>query len=427
MQVSASKKYKEGPFSLVKYIRIFSIAKMIPQCCVFLTVAIGLLMPVSMATAEETMDWWFDVEVIAFKRDTSAAQVEEDFSSVTYVPASSGFIDLLSLPLYQKANPVVALQAMLYECSVESILYASNLPLLDLNATSLDNINSRDNSLPNIERSFSSVFFSPAELGTKVLTPEKRFNILLDPLNCSEQKKALADALLHANSVDKVNVYLEQDLIEKTKTAHLLADSQLNLIDYAKKLFAQRDIKALAHIAWRQPVVFGEDNARFFKLFFGDKLKLPKPSPPSYAELKQIYDPETSKVISQNSETFFDELKQQLAEGKKITWLDGSNDDAKKSELTPLIDDVWELDGMIKVYLENVNRVPYLHIDSEFQFSEISLNTFAEAHIEQYPFKQRRRVISKQIHYFDHPKIGLIVRLQRYEKPAEEAENEDIY
>jgi hypothetical protein len=80
----------------------------------------------------------------------------------------------------------------------------------------------------------------------------------------------------------------------------------------------------------------------------------------------------------------------------------------------------------IKVYLKYINRVPYLHIESEFEFHEFQLNSFGEATIEKYPFKQRRRVISKQIHYFDHPKMGLIIRLQRYEKPKEE-DNENIY
>ena len=73
--------------------------------------------------------------------------------------------------------------------------------------------------------------------------------------------------------------------------------------------------------------------------------------------------------------------------------------------------------------------MPYLHIDSEFGFNELELNSVGEAEIKQYPFKQRRRVISKQIHYFDHPKIGIIMRLERYEQPKElkEVNDEDIY
>mgnify|MGYP000673678348 FL=1 len=38
-------------------------------------------------------------------------------------------------------------------------------------------------------------------------------------------------------------------------------------------------------------------------------------------------------------------------------------------------------------------------------------------------FKQDRRVISGEIHYFDHPDIGMIVQIRRFDpsKPADEA------
>jgi hypothetical protein len=83
----------------------------------------------------------------------------------------------------------------------------------------------------------------------------------------------------------------------------------------------------------------------------------------------------------------------------------------------------WELDGQMKVYLKYINRVPYLHIEAEFMHVEMKVDTFGDAYFEQYPFKQRRRIISKQIHYFDHPKFGFVVRLQRFEFPKEELED----
>jgi hypothetical protein len=41
-------------------------------------------------------------------------------------------------------------------------------------------------------------------------------------------------------------------------------------------------------------------------------------------------------------------------------------------------------------------------------------------------FNQLRRVISKQVHYFDHPLFGMIVRLNRYRWPEEEEEDTEI-
>jgi hypothetical protein len=305
---------------------------------------------------------------------------------------------------------------MLYECSSNSTLYQSNLPVLDNN----ESINLID--FNNDTADFSNKY----KLFTPLMNSEERFRILLDAQNCSKQKQAIASSLLVVRSTSKIPVYLQQPSISITENAHLLDDNQLTLIDYAKKLFGQRDIHALNHIAWRQAVFFGEQNSVFYRVFAGDKLKLPEQSISSYETLKQKYDPEIKNIIDQNSETFFAELKQQLNEGNPVNWESRASNN--KSELTDPapIDDVWEIDGKVKVYLKYINRVPYLHIESEFEFHELELNSFGEAEIEQYPFKQRRRVISKQIHYFDHPKMGIIIRLQRYEKPKEE-DNEDIY
>ena len=105
--------------------------------------------------------------------------------------------------------------------------------------------------------------------------------------------------------------------------------------------------------------------------------------------------------------------------------------DANKPE------NVWELDGRFKLYLQNIGRVPYLHIDSHFNYRQPMMldgMTLPEAYdfdmlsedgtlqpqqfLKPYPFKQLRRVISKQIHYFDHPMFGMVVQIRRYRLPS---------
>jgi hypothetical protein len=370
------------------------------------------------STADEE-DWWFDVEVIAFKRNISSSTLEEDFSYAGLEVSLDNATDLISLPLYHQANPLVDLQKMLYECSLDHSILQSNLAAIEVTSDS-DELELKG------EEKRNDVDAKQFKTLEPILTTEERFTILFNKQNCSSAKKEIASSFLAIDSITKISIYLQQPIINISEHAHLLADKELTLLDYAKKLFAQRDITPLAHMAWRQPVVFGEDNATFYRVFSGDKLLLPPESPASYAVLKQKYDPELNNVIDQNSETFFAELKQQLVDAKPVNWQDRENIKASSSETKPLINDVWELDGKVKVYLNYINRVPYLHIDSEFGFNELQLNSFGDAEIEQYPFKQRRRVISKQIHYFDHPKIGIIIRLERYEQPKE-VDNEDIY
>ncbi len=88
----------------------------------------------------------------------------------------------------------------------------------------------------------------------------------------------------------------------------------------------------------------------------------------------------------------------------------------------------WYLDGLFKVHLDR-----YLYINSELNIVEES----ALAHKLKKPtktdtaasqpkvisFKQDRRVITGEIHYFDHPHIGMIVQIRRFDptKPVAEA------
>jgi hypothetical protein len=72
----------------------------------------------------------------------------------------------------------------------------------------------------------------------------------------------------------------------------------------------------------------------------------------------------------------------------------------------------WEIDGFFKVHLDH-----YLFINSEFSIIDVDQSTKAKNTVS---FKQNRRVITGEIHYFDHPNIGMIVQIRRFDptKPA---------
>jgi hypothetical protein len=66
-------------------------------------------------------------------------------------------------------------------------------------------------------------------------------------------------------------------------------------------------------------------------------------------------------------------------------------------------------------------------IDPEYQTKQHALNKLNIAEIseknEVITFKQSRKVITGEIHYFDHPYIGMIVQIRRFDptKPADQA------
>ena len=92
---------------------------------------------------------------------------------------------------------------------------------------------------------------------------------------------------------------------------------------------------------------------------------------------------------------------------------------------------MWELDGTLHIYLVG----NYLHIDSDLELREPQRVQFNQrelaAQIEQalqpqldskflrsYRLNQLRRVISHETHYFDHPRLGLVVQIRRTELSA---------
>ena len=83
----------------------------------------------------------------------------------------------------------------------------------------------------------------------------------------------------------------------------------------------------------------------------------------------------------------------------------------------------WFLDGFFKVHLDH-----YLYITADFNMLSQPLdrsthNTTTKTNDKLINFSQNKRVITGEIHYFDHPHIGMIVQIRRFDpsKPKEEA------
>ncbi|WP_286266344.1 CsiV family protein [Thalassotalea atypica] len=92
----------------------------------------------------------------------------------------------------------------------------------------------------------------------------------------------------------------------------------------------------------------------------------------------------------------------------------------------------WYLDGLFRLHLSH-----YLYITADFNVSSHSAAELATQSLEDdtanaeqttwhsIPFSQNRRVISGEVHYFDHPYMGMIVQIRRYKKPELEQDPEE--
>ncbi|MCP4985266.1 MAG: hypothetical protein GY928_04100 [Colwellia sp.] len=88
----------------------------------------------------------------------------------------------------------------------------------------------------------------------------------------------------------------------------------------------------------------------------------------------------------------------------------------------------WSIDGLFKVHLDH-----FLYLNSEFNIIDSSVNdtrtqsNVSDDKLQREPqvisFKQNRRLITGEIHYFDHPHIGMVVQIRRFDptKPTDEA------
>ena len=247
------------------------------------------------------------------------------------------------------------------------------------------------------------------------------------------------------------------------------------------------------HATWRQPVMFGKNKAFNVRLYGGQNyaqqfdlngdMRAPKhvdnvnnetdDSAPEfgYGSTSALTDNdaykntsstdenslsdvstafEADKTAAQGTDQFlavsdiFADLDRRLSNPQAIEYgafkaLDtpmiveqGEDDTTDASLRTP----IWEIDGTIKVFLKYINRVPYLHVDSEMFYRQpVPLSYFSskddssgnaakprmapstEYKLVSVPLAEQRRVISTQLHYFDHPLFGFVVQIRRYNRP----------
>ena len=402
--------------------------------------------------AQDEVDWWFDVEVIAFERTGNDSQISEDFSKAMFELNNAKAVDLLTpalSKLYEDENPLAHLPVCktprLVEIEFTESLNIVAIPEVPSFSISTDKsfdtlgLSDDDESLTNLAATSSTTpEKTMADESMLLLTPFSEQIYVCESFEFNDHEQALYELGMLGHEYEFQNI---NDLINSTprrynleakefdRHHYILADENLRLMDYAAALYKQRNVRTLLHTSWRQPVVFEEENAAYYRVFAGDRLRYQEKAL-NYDELFDKYEisNDLAQEETQDDALFFKRLKSSLASPETIDWatIEKIDDSVEgEQEQLEIFADKWELDGQIKVYLRYINRIPYLHLDNEFMLSKLDISIEGTPVLNQFPFKQRRRIISKQIHYFDHPKFGLIVRLERFEPPKESSNEEE--
>lgn len=520
-------------------------------------------------------EWWFDVEVILFKRNLDATKISEKFKQSKLALTDSDYLDVLTpylkpdisyllagLPYCRASNrqavqkqydqdfafpetvaktsdslssqPVelknqqeqqtssglvtrsdeITTDNFQYEVATTDIFAPPNntapsalVTDADADADANDFSKSEAINNVNLERKTHTELTAPIQV--EFIEWQIPSQILcayaeqIDPsfASMSYLQTEESDALT-SNQIEQVPVVIDGIQWQKRRSAFLLPTSNMRMTDLYEKIKKQRDITPMLHINWRQEVTFGRDKGQTFRLFagknFADKfdangLAIVDDTEKLSPSTVEYYLPEEERLglTSDQQQAEFSPVNGQMNElvtKDLFAQIDAALADDTPINMAPvktrtvalreidsaLLSEIWQIDGTINVYLRNVGRVPYLHIDSNLDYrqavydQEIALSredlstnvsnnlannvsgqnaivvgalqqpdslqpaplqqgtlqadsvqqsTLQNNYLQSANFNQLRRVISKQVHYFDHPLFGMLVQINRYRWP----------
>ncbi|GGF70036.1 CsiV family protein [Alteromonas lipolytica] len=442
--------------------------------------------------ANDEDKWWFDVEVLLFSRDASVSDLPELFERQQVLSAPKTEWDLLTAyyqpditmvfnslpvcdaptsPLWAEAPDVDEIlrdyyiepepepisesepTAAISETGADAEFAADTLDEASTEQALVDPL-AMDTPVEIIEPEIIppapqaiAGYWLSAVLNEQALTP---VSVKRPRLNCVTSRWPELDtsgdtwqwqqADLYIPPREQTPLYLHGADFERSDGPHLLSTKNLTLDDIYTSIRWRKGIDRLAHFSWRQQVKFGQEKAEKLRLFAGQNFarqftqngelrpqdKLDSAAP----------DANLDNSLAEPTDTFFAELNQRLINPQPISFAGMTAppeiaDDGAQQTASVRLAPIWELDGFIQVFLKYINRVPYLHINSELFYRQPVLaannlpGTPPAYELVSIPFSQQRRVISTQLHYFDHPLFGMLVQIRRYDRPPAPQSDEE--
>ncbi|MDF2178841.1 CsiV family protein [Aliiglaciecola sp. CAU 1673] len=381
-------------------------------------------------------DWWFEVEVLLYKRDQAVQTLDEQFPQPAELPSMQRAVDLITPLLLPNIDSLIA---ALPACEIKQE-ESEEIPFLEPGL--LDAVNKRLDELAQYRQPTEMM---PQSTGAQIVgalpvdqasqTQADSFAFRIPRVGCVQPYERdwfpapIIEYPEPEEFIAQVPTPLSGRVSHQDAGAYIIPSSALELRQLARDLYRQRGNSPLLHLAWRQQVTVGKSKAAPFRLYGGtnfakafDLHGLPLPlNPQSPMQL----------APQQPSKSLIEQVEEALNQPLRLT----QEENQEQEGVTT--DQLWELDGLFKVYLQYINRVPYLHVDTNLVYRKegpaglmgtpLPLNrpssvaglvpndTRANTRLYDFSFDQLRRVISKQIHYFDHPMFGMVVQIRRYE------------
>jgi len=437
-----------------------------------------------LATQTEKPERWFEIEVILFKQLGDKKVLKEQFpDSVgpTNLPQYKKHFDLLSAFIQPRLTDIKQFMPLCNENNSQSALLTSlpriKTPFPDAIKTieQLDDFNMPEFLTKNkaIMQQRSLAFELYNALETPLFSTQNICIISRKDIEGLFTDEQLANFPLDVVDVDTLPTKVNALGVHISDSPYLIADKSLLLADIKQRLGLSKEFQPLLHFGWRQ-VGVTRNKAIPLKLFAGknlayqyqqalnsyqsalDEAKLAEQltfqqsgqfqsgnveqqevdataqreqNNNHYAEIKQLRLTQIFNEINTLDSADINDVNGEL-ERQEFKALISTNEvgmngtkqlNIKKPPIAPL--QPWFLDGFLKVHLDH-----YLYITADFNVLSQSLDkrsndTSEKTKVKLINFSQNKRVITGEIHYFDHPYIGMIVQIRRFDpsKPIEEA------
>lgn len=415
------------------------------------------IMPVA---AQAQQDWWFDVEVILFDRGQSLTSLKEQFEYTPGLGEAQARWDLLSAlfqpdisrlkqtlpicgkpvsPLWEKQRSLPAITGYRPTFDLDEVIKDSE------KADNADALQPVQTSGLNARQGMENVSLAEAaSLWLEFHGPTPQTIQIPDVQYCEPEHPWISwkDNQWTIYQPDNRLPYPdEMPIVPEGRddfdgTPHILPGDARELTKLSQQIRQTRGLTRLLHTTWRQPVAFGQNNAASVRLFAGKDYSEAFTEKGLAKTTLEILTPDADAVEANanEQEDFFSALQKRLQSAQPVTFnqmLAAAQSGEEDKRDTPMdimssgsAGPLWQIDGYLKVYLKNINRVPYLHIDSKLFYRQpipvdasADADTQPEYELVAVPFHQMRRVISKQLHYFDHPLFGMVVKIRRFKTP----------
>jgi len=227
----------------------------------------------------------------------------------------------------------------------------------------------------------------------KCLSNKPQKNILYKTLN-TLNSPVCVDSIDYISLMDTTPLTPDSPLQEGMETPYIIAPEELEFQSTIARL-KREGMLPILHTGWRQPGLT-ERKAPNYRLFGGKSFSKQYDY---FGNLKQKDN--TYLEVSDNTDELNDFLKTIINSDTSF------NKPMKFNNIGEYPDKTWQLDGLLKVFL----RGRYLNIKAEFNLRE---EDRTNEKLKNFHFNQFRRVISNEIHYFDHPKLGILIQIRRY-------------